>query len=199
MSELGVMICSRNRHDQLAKTLEAIDYGQPVLIFDGDKKGHARFGGRLVEPHSGTVFCRNIITSHAKTDILYSTDACTFKPGDIEKAHKRLYEKFKDGDGVIGIAQDKDHHPTGVALVGHKFICRFPSKHLFCPYYFHFAAQEIQWHAHATGSFHYAKDIVLTHDIVIDESRTEARKLKDRDKFVRDFRKKHRLIWGLSG
>jgi hypothetical protein len=104
--------------------------------------------------------------------VLYAVDDIEFQDDAIDNAMKEFNDRFKDDDGVIGFTQIgvRDFHPSGVGLVGKKFLDRYPGRKLFNPMYYHFACQEI-------------------HDARI--RRTEDLNLKDR-------RQREGKIWGLS-
>jgi hypothetical protein len=175
------------------------------IIFDGDSQGYNELfdselnrnslkgnmlGIDISSDHIGAVACRNHVISKVSplfgercTDgVLYATDDMTFNQGAIENALKAFNEHFPDDDGVVGFVQEPNSfHPTGVALVGKKFLERYPDKQLFYPKYYHFACQEIYWLADKLGKFYQCKDAIITHKHpsanpeLIDETHNEAR------------------------
>lgn len=214
MNPVSVLIPTRGRLPSLLKTLASLpspapDWLHTVVAVDGDKE---TVDGLLGEPrfrftvdfsprHIGSVAVRNralrsIPEAHA---VLYATDDVLFEPGAIEAAREALFARWPDGDGVIGFAQDRDHHPTGVAMVGPAFVARYPERELFYPGYWHFAAQEVHWLAEKVGRF--ATDPVARLRHMVDWSRPdkthkEARQFKVRDMALKEARKTTGEIWG---
>src|SRR5690606_7735798 len=127
-----------------------------------------------------------------------------FEPHAIETAVSVFNALFPDNDGVLGLGQSSDHHPTGVALIGSVFLNRYPGRQPFYPKYWHFAAQEIEWLAKAVGRFHYDKGPFVRHvspyttGKAFDSTHHDARLHKDKDRAIKDRRKAAGQIWGLA-
>lgn len=224
-----ILIPTRGRTEKLYKCLESIegckheDKIHVGIIFDNDEDGFSKFeperfnlnsSCRLLlsewsdaEVPAGSVHCRNSVLSEnrfKKHNVLYAVDDVVFKPGSIDAAIDELYENFPDGDGVIGFRQDgNSFHPTGMALVGSRFVDRYPDRQLFYSGYFHFAAQEIHWHAEKLGKFKQGSEKVCVEhfhpqrpDVEIDKTHVDARKHKKRDMGLIKERQEKKLIWG---
>jgi hypothetical protein len=176
------------------------------IIADFDGKSAVEFSCMNTEKQVGSVMARNIILNKLKGNAIVGTDDIVFVPGAIDKVIDIFYEKFPDTDGVIGMRQGHPgHHPTGVVFVGDKFLNRYPNRWLYCPYYWHFACQEIMWHAEKVNRFYYTDFVCLNHyppsrhKDGTDKTHTEARLFRERDKSIRNVRKSLKLIWGFNG
>ena len=215
MHNLTVVIPTRNRLVKLEKTLESIpqlDYITTHVICDGDKdtfnflNDNYSIRTTLINEHMGAVFCRNQILQHCNDGILYATDDVIFHTNSIQNAYKTFNDTFPDDDGVVGFVQEPgEFHPVGVALVGQKFLSRYPNKQLFNPGYFHFACQEIFWLCEHLGN-HFIQDplAVLTHKHPckfreeMDQTHRDARIRRQEDhKLIKD-RQVRGLIWGMQ-
>jgi glycosyltransferase involved in cell wall biosynthesis len=217
-----IVIPTRNRQDSLSRTLKSIpipDFRVSVVVAcDGDRETFNRIwtgdmpGGKHVEPfliadHSGSVAARNEAIKWAsdlfpESGILYAVDDIVFKPGFVPALLKAYNTAFRADDGVLGIRQEDSHHPAGVGLVGASFLARYPNKALFCPEYWHFAAQEIQWLADAVGKWAYTEEVWVEHfhpalkKAPIDQTHRDARAKIQRDEQVRKQRAEGGQIWG---
>ncbi|GAG31022.1 unnamed protein product, partial [marine sediment metagenome] len=95
-----------------------------------------------------------------------------------------------------------NYHESGVALVGQKFLQRYPDKQLFFPGYYHFGCQEIAWLARKLGRFQSEERLRLTHfhpafhKHLIDQTHREARVYSERDHALIKERQAKGLIWG---
>lgn len=220
MNHIDVVIPTRNRIKKLERTLATIPgtvRGVPVIIHvvcDGDKEtedyciDHERdLIVYFLPGHNGAVFCRNAVIRGCTGAVLYAVDDIEFRPGAIGWAWAALNEHFPDGDGVVGFHQEGNkYHPTGVAMVGQKFLKRYPDKNLFNPEYFHFACQEIYWLADKLGKFHTEKKAVLYHwhpathknepKADADTTHAEARIHKKQDMNLIKYRETSGEIWG---
>lgn len=232
MNKTLILIPTRGRNEKLYKCLESIEgckYEDIIhvgIIFDNDEDGFSKFeperfdlnsSTRLllsewaegVEDPAGSVHCRNSVLAENRFkdyNVLYAVDDVIFKPGSIDAAINELYENFPDTDGVIGFRQDGNNfHSTGMALVGSKFVDRYPDRQLFYPGYFHFAAQEIYWHADKLGKFKQGSEAVCVehfhpqrNDVKVDQTHIEARKHKKEDMNLINKRLDAGLIWGYN-
>ena len=167
---------------------------------------HINIGFLYIKGHKGAVFCRSEAISYCQDGILYATDDMTFEPDAIENAFSSFNSHFPDNDGVVGFVQIPDNfHPTGVALVGQKFLQRYPNKQLFNPEYFHFACQEVYWLASKLGKFHQEKTAIIRHyhpaffKKEMDKTHIEARKYREKDHVLMRERQAKGLIWGDKG
>lgn len=215
------MIATRNRIKKLVRCLESIGpaaKGVKVvvkIVCDGEMetmnylvRNSRRF--KMVEKiihqpgPKGAVFCRNMVIKNTEDGVLYATDDMTFERRSILHAFDVFNANFPDEDGVVGFRQIPDNfHPTGVALVGRKFLDRYKNRELFYPGYFHFACQEIHWHAAKVGRFYQDKAAVIRHFHPVffkeemDRTHQEARKHKARDMTILNDRRRNGQIWGL--
>jgi len=161
----------------------------------------------FVQKHSGSVFCRNLATQCAEDAVLYATDDIEFKPHAIETAISAMANHFPDGDGIIGFNQvgQQDFSKSGVALVGQKFLRRYPNRQLFCPQYFHFSCQEIERLGDRLNKIVLEKDASLIHYHPVwnrsemDKTHEEARVYRDKDLGLSSKRRAKGLIWGDNG
>lgn len=161
---VDIIVATRNRHKKLERMLNSLETAcikNKLKIFIGfDNEGkddtgfldkfrgkyeiytfHYETGGNL-----GAVYIRNDLSeNHAFDSILYATDDIIFGPNSIDDAVHTLQVIHDDLDGVVGFRQtgNKKFHPAGVALIGKKFMNRFPERKIFYPGYFHFACQEV--------------------------------------------------------
>jgi len=157
MKKFSIIIPTRNRLKKLYNVLDTIpdsDLYVIKIICDGDEITHKKvqmdypyvesyYFGR----HKGSVWCRNKIIQEEEDGVLPCVDDIAF-PKDYFKYIFELFNRnFQDDDGVIGVRQQgeffKAYSPTGMALIGQKFLLRYPKKQLYYPKYYHFAAQEI--------------------------------------------------------
>jgi hypothetical protein len=199
---------TRGRIEKAKRTIASMDSSRMKLsiISDFDGKSAVEFGCPNTEKQVGSVMARNIVLNKLKGNAIVATDDVVFVKGAIDRVIDLFYDKFPDTDGVIGMRQSHEgHHPTGVVFVGDKFLDRYPKRWLYCPYYWHFACQEIQWHAEKINKFHYTDFVCLEHfhpghyKDGIDKTHEEARVFKDKDKMIRSVRHEMGFIWGLNG
>lgn len=222
MKHIDLIIPTRHRWEKLQRCLKSIPKEVPqvelnlIIICDGDSETARKFAisnngqvGHLVliSGHRGAVYCRNLMTQCAEDAVLYATDDIEFKPGAIEAAVESMREHFPDDDGVVGFNQigKQGFSKTGVALVGQRFLRRYPEKKLFYPEYFHFSCQEIERLASKLGKLHFEERAKLCHyhpnwnHGEMDRTHIEARKHREDDlKISRDHRAR-KVIWGDNG
>lgn len=234
MHKTLIVIPTRGRNEKLRKCVKSMECEKwesvhAGIIFDNDEKSwdsielddldiNLLYSLRMIlsewsketECPAGSVHCRNsvIMENRFKNhNVLAAVDDVVFKPGAIDSAIDELYENFPDSDGVIGFRQDGNtYHPTGMFIAGSKFVDRYPERQLFCPQYFHFAAQEIHWHAEKLGKFKQGSEAVCVEhfhqqrpDVEVDQTHIDARKYKKRDHDLIKARKEAGLIWGYNG
>lgn len=217
MREISIVIPTRNRLEKLKRVLDSIpslNYLHIIVVCDGDVNTYdflvqhrKDVDSKLVPENKGAVYCRNLIAHHIQDGLLYATDDIVFMENSIQHAFEIFNKTFLDDDGVVGFVQEgNSFHPTGVGLVGQKFLQRYPSKQLFCPQYFHFACQEIHDLCQKVGGkfvqdsqakvFHYHP---CNYPKEMDQTHKDARKFKAKDFSVIEYRKKHNLTWGYNG
>lgn len=222
--QIDVIIPTRYRPEKLAVCLDSIPRkadGIPVrviVIADADPATardmiyHNRVDQLIyVLDHSGSVFCRNLAAQTAEDMVLYAVDDMEFKPGSIDSAARTLYGRYPDGDGVIGFTMENRVPKkggsgiyAGVALVGQKFLQRYPNRKLFFPDFWHFAAQEIGNLAAELGRFYADPSAKFTHfspgktGQPGDRAHADGRLRKKEDTELRRRRSEAGLIWGRS-
>ena len=219
MKFIDIVIATRNRYMKLARTIESIpdlDFIGVQVVVDGemdtveriqrDWRFWKKHNFTLIHhpEHKGATICRNLVIPKRQDGVLYATDDIAFGPNACERALESFNEHFPDDDGVLGLAQtgNRKYHPTGVALIGKKFLDRYPGRKPFYPEYFHFAAQEIHWLAEKLGKFYHEPRASIRHynpfmdKKHMDQTHEDARIHKVRDKMLRESREFKGLIWG---
>jgi len=216
MKQIDVVIPTRNRTRKLQQTLDSIPSCsniRVIVVCDGDshtyswlKHNRGDVEARFVAEWRGAVYCRNSVICEVRDGLLYATDDIVFLENSIHNAFECFNKNFRDEDGVVGFVQEGNNfHPTGVALVGQKFLQRYPSKQLFCPLYFHFACQEVYDLCCKLGNkFVQAKEAKVFHyhpcnfPEEMDQTHNDARKFKVKDHELMNYRRENGLIWGLQ-
>ena len=220
MKDVEVIICTRNRRQKLLRTIKTVPgmvSGVPVkitVVCDGDAETALYAIGMsqvskviFLREHLGQVIGRNMAIQASRDAVLYATDDIEFQPGSIDVAVLAFVRKFPDGDGVVGFNQvnHTKFSKSGVALVGHRFVCRYPEKQLFYPGYYHFACQEIERAAVSLGKFLFCEAATLIHHHPsqeageVDDTHYEARKFKTTDRKLSNVRLRSGLTWGANG
>jgi len=222
MRQIDIIIPTRNRWTKLNRCLKSIPQEIPdvilnvIVICDGDCKTAQKLmvssDGLVhqvlfVRKQRGSVFCRNLATQCAEDAVLYATDDIEFKDGAIEAAIRSMKKNFPDEDGIIGFSQISGggFSPAGVALVGQPFLKRYPNRKLFYPLYFHFSCQEIERLGKKLGKLILEKDAVLAHyhpnwnKEEFDNTHSEARVYRNKDRHISSNRRAKKLIWGDNG
>jgi len=215
MNHVDVIIPTRHRYEKLKKCLASIPKKANgidiwvIVICDGDHETALKIsvdGLCITQKQMGSVYCRNLYTSSAEDAVIYAVDDMEFKPNSIAMAIKAMKKYFPDEDGVVGFNQinGKKPSPAGVALVGQKFLQRYPDKKLFYPGYFHFSCQEIKRLADKYNKFHFEEKAQIIHHHPglekngADQTHIEARKYRERDRNLSMMRKQRGEIWGDS-
>jgi len=214
MDKINVIIPTRNRWDKLRRTLMTIPPDSTIRTFvvcDGDEATFERLQRnprpnvfpRLLTGHNGAVFCRNYVLKHIRDGgVLCATDDITFTKGMFPHILKEFNAHFPDDDGVLGVCQARSHHATGIALVGMKFLNRYPNHALYYPGYWHFACQEILWLANKLKRFKATEDVWIEHFHPgfyrgeMDQTHKDARLRRKQDSDLRRQREEKGEIWG---
>jgi len=220
MKRITILIPTRNRLEKLKKTLASIpnlDYVNVLIACDSDMDtfkyieslNNPRIWPMMVlaccgSEFAGSVECKNLCTPDVEDGLLYGTDDIIFQENAIQNAFAYFNLNFPDDDGVVGFVQEGNtFHPTGVGLVGQKFLQRYPGKQLFFPGYFHFACQEIYDLCNKIGGkFVQAKNAVVLHKHPcnfreeMDQTHQDARIKKRKDHTLIKERKAKGSIWG---
>lgn len=219
---LNIVIPTRNRFAKLVETLKTIpqySWMELHLGFDGDRRSFESFSrmdgywkgakaNLFFSPvQIGAIKMRNILIQHSKGAILWATDDILFLKGGIESAWKNLWDRFPDGDGVVGFMQSnaKPAHNfcwTGVGIMGETFLLRYPEKMISFPEYFHFGTREIETLAVKLNKLYKDNQARIFHNhpdfypAQMDTTHLDARVFQDRDVALKKARKKAGLIWG---
>jgi len=218
MTTVWILISTRGRLQKLRDTLASLPtqaagrFIEPLVVVDGDIETYRALidEGRIttlyVPDHKGQTFCRNFALERTRAPIIYAVDDILFHPGAIKNAIEAMDAKFPAWDGVIGFTQKGNpFNPAGVALVGEKFLERYPKRHLFFAGYYHFACQEVHRAAEKLGKFflHPWAEIYHRHPShqpkEMDKTHLEARKFKAQDMTLKTERERKGLIWGIDG
>ncbi len=221
MKRIDLIIPTRNRAEKLKRTLATIpataaggtasiyitvvcdaDPATAKVLIEDPRIARVLF----VREHSGSVFCRDLVTQAAEDALIYGTDDVTFYPGAFDAAVKAMAEHFPDEDGVVGFTQLGlgSYSPTACALVGQPFLRRYPNRKLFYPGYFHFSCQEIDAHASTIGRIWLEPGAKLLHyhpghnGDEADRTHTEGRIFREQDRALSMSRKAAGQIWGLT-
>lgn len=218
---IDIVIATRNRPDKLEKTIESIPVSAGSievfvsLMFDGDHSGFQTWRGSklanlfqvMYTPQNrGSVWGRNQLFVACEDAVIYATDDMIFKNGSIETAIHDLVKNFLDNDGVIGFNQEGNRktHPAAVGLVGGPFLKRYKGQALFYPGYFHFACQEIYWHALKLKKFAPSMATIIhmnpnIHpDKYMDQTHKDARLKRKADHILMNIRENTGKIWGYN-
>ena len=220
MNKLTIIIPTRHRINKLEKTLGTIPnlpYISIHIVCDGDvetynylkEKYENKIRISLVESQKGSLWCRNYIIQDENDGVLCGTDDIEFEEMSIQNAYETFNKHFLDDDGVVGFVQKPGQFDfAGVALVGKRFIERYPQKQLFCPVYFHFGSQEIyrlcEKIKQETKKTTFVQDenAVIYHyhpsffPEMMDKTHEEARLHRSRDLLLSKTRKNKGLVWG---
>jgi len=217
MNKLTILVPTRNRIIKLKKMLDSIPklgYIDIMAVCDGDPATHTFLSALrnpkilsvLIQPQRGAVYCRNAVSKNIMDGLLYTTDDIIFQENAIQNAFECFNKNFPDDDGVVGFVQEGNiFHPVGVALVGQKFLQRYPDKQLFYPGYFHFSCQEVYDLCQKLGGkFVQEKQASVLHrhpcnfPEEIDQTHHDARVRRREDHKLIKERKQKGLIWGLT-
>jgi len=153
--------------------------------------------------------CEFPLSHPLEVGYFYGADDIFFYPDCISKLVEAMKEIFPAGDGLVSAKQHlilskgriKPKKCGGAfALMGRKFVDRFPNKEAFCPEYFHGSAdREIRNYAVRAGVYHFCQDAVLLHDrSAKDETRRLRKAAQPKDHEVRRERWAKGLVWGES-
>jgi glycosyltransferase involved in cell wall biosynthesis len=213
MKNVTILIPTRNRLDRLISMLNSIPIKENisvVVVCDDDMKTYEVLSQqkfrpiqvKLVQPHSGTVVCRNKYLSCIEGNVICATDSIWFNPGSIERAVKIFEEEFPDDDGVFAFSFKGIGSCTAIPLIGSTFLSRYPNKQLYYPGYFHFACQEISEFCKKLEQQEKKKFLYIDSLCTIEKptfrdlTYVDARIRKTQDIELKIFREKNNLIWG---
>ena len=216
MKSITMIIPTRGRREKLHRTLQSLPCMENLVVHvvsDGDqdvmslrsKDYNVPVAFELLDGHNGSVFCRNYATAKVEDGVMCAMDDVEFESGCIESAFECFNKHFPEDDGVVGFVQtEHKFHPTWIALVGQKFLSRYPQKHLFYSGYYHFASQEIlELCTQLENKFVQCNEARVKHyhpgfvKQEMDETHRTARVRLAADRDLREYRKHEGLIWGM--
>lgn len=220
MQHITVVIPTRNRLKKLNRTLDSIPDTSLIdvwVVCDRDIATYSALRSPDAETTEltyndnitafnfagpGAVACRNHLAPLVTDGFLYATDDIVFADGAFETMLAEFNSAFPDDDGVLGLRQERPHHPAGVGLMGKVFLDRYPERKPFYPNYYHFACQEIGWLAEKVERFRPSTTVLLKHfhpgfmKEEMDHTHVEARERRRDDHELIVDRQKLGLIWG---
>lgn len=211
MQKINLIIATRNRVTNLLQTIKSVpDSWNIHIMCDGDYPTYAYLyqyikntRRPLTVYHNseiiGSVKARNKLTARMTDGCLYGADDIIFN-NQAAGLLDLFNDLFPDDDGVLGLKQNTVHndhgHPAAFALVGQRFLARYPKQQLFYPQYYHFACQEVYWLANKLNKWMFTYDIILQHAHPQDQTTAEARQRRDNDLSLLDRREVEGRIWG---
>lgn len=218
MKHITIAVPTRNRLEKLKRMLNTVpkEVGDikisVIIICDGDPVTAVemikddRIERVIFErTHSGSVFCRNLITQVVEDALIYGVDDIEFLNNSIGIAIKAMRKRFPDDDGVIGFNYiGQSQSPTATSLVGQRFLRRYPNRKLFYQGYFHFSCQEIERAAKKFGKFYFEEKAEIHHyhpgkfANENDKTHNEARKYRKADGELSILRNNTKTIWGVD-
>lgn len=221
MKHVTVIIPTRRRNEKLRRCLKSIQTGKNVTVvvgFDGDFRSMIDFvrsedsKSTIVLgtfEHYGSLVVSNMLASLAVDGVLCAIDDITFQKEGIARAVDEFNEYFPDDDGVLGIGQTgvgSNYCPTGVSLIGRKFLSRYKNKWPYYPGYFHFYGdKEVHICATKLGKFEQASEFCnvyhyhpIFHREEIDETHETSRQRIGQDASIYYQRQEDGLIWGFT-
>jgi hypothetical protein len=218
MDNITIIIATRNRAGKLRRCLASIPLEPWIKVIvgcDGDpgmavallvSKSPYRPVDRVISSrgHIGSIAMRNLMAPMAGDGLLQLCDDMDVQPGAIEKALDSFNRHFPDDDGVLGIHQEgiNSYHPTGVFLMGQRFLQRYPGKRILCPDYRHYGAQEIHRLADSLGRFAFEPEAAVyhhhpgAHKDQVDQTHQESQMCKEQDQVLSLERQRGCKIWG---
>jgi hypothetical protein len=152
--------------------------------------------------HLGSMRLCNLLAASVEDGLIPLCDDMELLPGALEKALEKFNQEFPDDDGVLGFHQEglTSYAPTGLFLMGQKFLARYPGKQVFNTTYAHFGDVEIYELAHKLGKFKFGgKEVAVYHRHEEDGTHKESRKIKAIDAALRKDRRESGQIWGDHG
>jgi len=217
VKQIDIVIPTRNRIKKLRRCLASIPssvLGIPIkitVICDDDPMTAYLLQVEsnsirviTVKEHSGSVYCRNLISQTVEDILLYATDDIEFKKDAIIEATKVMKKHFPDGDGIVGFNQINANKfsVAGVALMGQKFLRRYPERKFLFPGYFHFSCQEVEYLGNKLNKIILAEKAEIIHyhpgfvKSEVDNTHVEARSHRKDDRSLSNERYHKGLIWG---
>lgn len=226
---VNIIIPAYKRFKSLERTMRSIHDSNhkdvnTIIIMDGFKdERYEQFKNNKTEVRQNTErrgwiysmnkalkrLCSEPLDNPLDTGYFYGADDIVFNPDCITKLVQAMREVFPSGDGLVSAKQHLILSGSRIrakksggafALMGRKFVDRFPDKEAFCPEYFHGSAdREIRNYAVQSGVYHFCVDAVLLHDrSTKDETRRLRKAAQPKDHETRRKRWARELTWGIS-
>ena len=218
MNNITIIIATRHRAGKLRRCLASIPLEPWIKVIvgcDGDpgmavallvSKSPYRPVDLVIasREHIGSIAMRNLMAPMAGDGLLQLCDDMDFQPGALQIALDSFNRHFPDDDGVLGIHQEgiNSYHPTGVFLMGQRFLQRYPGKQLMFPGYRHYGAQEIHRLADSLGRFAFEPEAAVyhhhpgAHKDQADQTHQESQMCKEQDQVLSLERQREGKIWG---
>jgi len=222
MKPLDIFCASIRRVDKLRAMIESVaktNYPAHICVAAGDLETV-----KLCEQYPNLVDCvyntqanarigctaplNHVYKSLVKHDALFCTDDCIFAHDALHIAMTTLYERFPQGDGVVGLAQENipDGYPLAFPLFGRAFLDRFAHfGDIFFPGYFHlYNDAEIGLTIACMGNWVFEPRAKLRHlhpecgGGEIDFTHHHAQTHKSRDQHVWANRRSLGILWGID-
>lgn len=211
MKSVTIIIPTRNRLKKLLWCLGTIPREPWVRVIvgcDGDLdtaqaltalKGDIPHMLVISMEHVGSMELCNLLAPFADDGLLPLCDDMGFHPEALGSAVDRFNDLFPDDDGVLGLHQTgvSSYGPTGVCLMGQKFLCRYPGKRIFNPAYAHFGDGEICRLAQKIKRFEFSGEgIAVHHDHEQDQTHKESHRTRGQDRVLKEKRIADGEVWG---
>ncbi len=226
---VNIIIPTYKRFESLARTMKSIKESDhknihTIIIMDGfEDDRYEQFKNEHTEvrcnkERKGWIYsmnetlkglCDAPLEHPLDVGYFYGADDIVFYPDCITRLIQSMKEIFPTGDGLVSVKQHLILSRSNIrpkksggafALMGRKFIDKFPDKVAFCPEYFHGTAdREIRNFAVQSGIYHFCIDAILLHDrSVKDETRKLRKEAQVEDHVTRRARWAKELTWGIS-
>jgi len=210
---IGIPTVSPDRFDLLREELESIKAStykdiNIIIVVDGDAKLYEKIKRNLTSFNISVIRNRKRRGWVASTNrvfkqflapyYIYASDDLVFPPDLIKNAMKLMREKFPDGDGVVTLGR---RHKAIFGLIGNKWVERFPSRQVFCPFYTHYGSDPEHTelaHKLERFAFHPNRDLQVKHYRRNDETRRFSRSSRDHDLALYRDRQERGRLWGVD-
>jgi len=210
---IGIPTVSPDRFDLLREELESIKAStykdiNIIIVVDGDAKLYEKIKRNLTSFNISVIRNRKRRGWVASTNrvfkqflapyYIYASDDLVFPPDLIKNAMKLMREKFPDGDGVVTLGR---RHKAIFGLIGNKWVERFPSRQVFCPFYTHYGSDPEHTelaHKLERFAFHPNRDLQVKHYRRNDETRRFSRSTRDVDRALYRDRQERGRLWGVD-
>jgi len=205
--------CSTERLPMLIRTCGTVmaqthQRTKPLVVADGNVEifnaiRNLDLCALFNETRRDWIYSINRVVATVPSDFyVYASDDLIFDPDCIKNAMAVMRNKFPDGDGVVSIRQILEREKgcsTAFGMFGTKFADRFPNRAVFCPDYVHYYSDaELGRVAAALNRLAHCENATVKHSRPRDETWRLAHTVLNRDKTVRQDRRKRGFEWGLD-